>query len=479
VTVLWNSSDIVAATGGVARRDFAADGVSIDSRTVTKGDLFVALQGPNFDGRAFVGDALAKGAAGALVAQPVSDLPENAPLVVVGDTLAALTALGRAARRRSLARIVAVTGSVGKTGTKEALRIALSGQGVTHASAASFNNQWGVPLSLARMPRDAAFGIFELGMNHEGELAALSPIARPHVAVITTIEAAHLGYFASLEAIADAKAEIFDGLEPGGAAVLNRDNAHFARLAAAAQQRGVTRIIDFGEQRDAAIRLLDCRLGATASAVTASVMGEVLDYTMALPGRHWVMNSLAVRGAVKAVGGDVGAAAASFAQLVGLPGRGRRHTIALSGGSFDLIDESYNASPAAVRAAIAVLGAADIALGGRRIAVLGNMLELGTESGRLHAELAEPLVKAKIARVYTVGDDMARLHAALPARMRGEHRATSAEMAEIIATALRPGDVVTVKGSLGSRMAVIVKRLLAISPLAGDTASSIPCAAAE
>jgi UDP-N-acetylmuramoyl-tripeptide--D-alanyl-D-alanine ligase len=216
VTVLWNSSDIVAATGGVARRDFAADGVSIDSRTVTKGDLFVALQGPNFDGRAFVGDALAKGAAGALVAQPVSDLPENAPLVVVGDTLAALTELGRAARRRSLARIVAVTGSVGKTGTKEALRIALSGQGVTHASAASFNNQWGVPLSLARMPRDAAFGIFELGMNHEGELAALSPIARPHVAVITTIEAAHLGYFASLEAIADAKAEIFDGLGAGG-----------------------------------------------------------------------------------------------------------------------------------------------------------------------------------------------------------------------------------------------------------------------
>jgi len=483
VTALWTAADIVAATGGAARRDFAAGGVSIDSRTVARGDLFVALQGPNFDGHAFVGDALAKGAAGALVAPSSAtlptDLPGDAPLVVVGDTLAALTALGRAARRRSLARIIAVTGSVGKTGTKEALRLALSGQGLTHASVGSFNNQWGVPLSLARMPRDAAFGIFELGMNHAGELAELSPIARPHVALITTIEAAHLGYFASLEAIADAKAEIFDGVEPGGAAVLNRDNAHFARLAAAAKRRGIARILDFGEHREAAVRLLDCQLAATTSAVTASVMGEALDYTLALPGRHWVMNSLAVLGAVKAVGGDVGAAAASFAQLAGLPGRGLRHTVALPGGSFDLIDESYNASPAAVRAAIAVLGAADIALGGRRIAVLGNMLELGADSARLHAELADPLVKARISRVYTVGDDMALLHAALPARLRGEHCATSAEMAEIIAAALRPGDVVTVKGSLGSRMAIIVKRLLAPPLRAGTTTSSIPCAAAE
>jgi UDP-N-acetylmuramoyl-tripeptide--D-alanyl-D-alanine ligase len=261
--------------------------------------------------------------------------------------------------------------------------------------------------------------------------------------------------------------------------VLNRDNLYFARLAAAATRRGITRILDFGEHREAAVRLLDCQLAATTSAVTASVMGEALDYTIALPGRHWVMNSLAVLGAVKAVGGDVGAAAASFTQLAGLPGRGLRHTIALPGGSFDLIDESYNASPAAVRAAIAVLGTADVALGGRRIAVLGNMLELGADSARLHAELADPLVKARIARVYTVGDDMARLHAALPARLRGEHRATSSEMAEIIAAALRPGDVVTVKGSLGSRMAIIVKRLLALHRSAGGASPSIPCAAAE
>jgi UDP-N-acetylmuramoyl-tripeptide--D-alanyl-D-alanine ligase len=298
-------------------------------------------------------------------------------------------------------------------------------------------------------------------MNHAGELAELSRLARPHVALVTTIEPAHLGFFDSVEAIADAKAEIFDGIEPGGAAVLNRDNPFFARLADAARQRGIGRTIDFGEHAEAAIRLLDCRLGETASAVTASVMGEVLDYTIALAGRHWVMNSLAVLGAVKAVGGDVGAAAATFARLTGLPGRGRRQTIALPGGSFDLIDESYNASPAAVRAAIAVLAAASVGPGGRRIAVLGDMRELGTESARLHAELAAPLVDAGIALVYTVGDDMARLRAALPERMRGIHCAGAAEMAPIVAAALRPGDVITVKGSLSMGMGVIVKHLVA------------------
>jgi UDP-N-acetylmuramoyl-tripeptide--D-alanyl-D-alanine ligase len=474
VTALWTAGDLVAATGGTATRDFVAEGVSIDSRTVMRGDLFIALQGPNFDGHAFVADALAKGAAGALVAEIPAGVAADAPLLVVADTLAALTAIGRAARQRSHAKIIGVTGSVGKTGTKEALRLALSGQGMTHASVGSFNNQWGVPLSLARMPREATFGIFELGMNHEGELAELSPIARPHVAVITTIEAAHLGYFASLTAIADAKAEIFDGVEPGGAAVLNRDNPHFARLAKAAKRRGISRVLDFGEQREAAIRLIDCRLAATASAVTASVMGEVIDYTIALPGRHWVMNSLAVLAAVKAVGADIGAAAAAFAQLTGLPGRGRRHTIAMQGGSFDLIDESYNASPAAVRAAIEVLAAASVAPGGRRIAVLGNMLELGAESSRLHVELADPLIAANVDLVFTVGDDMALLHATLPERMRGAHSATSAAMADVIAAALRAGDVVTVKGSLGIRMAVIVKQLLAV-----ETASQTPCAAAE
>src|SRR5260221_216333 len=346
MTVLWTARELAAATGGTMSRDFTVSGASIDSRTVVAGDLFIALQGPFWEPHAAAAPARRGAAAASLGAGARPALAADPPLLVVNDTLAALTALGRAARQRSLAQIIAVTGSVGKTGTKEALRLALSGQGLTHASVASFNNQWGVPLSLARMPREAAFGVFELGMNHEGELAALSPIARPHVAVVTTIEAVHLGYFASLEAIADAKAEIFAGVEPGGAAVLNRDNAFFTRLAKAARRCGISRIIDFGEQREAAVRLLDCRLGATASAVTASAMGEVLGYTVALPGRHWVMNSLAVLGAIKAVGGDVGGAAAAFARLTGLPGRGRRHTIQVHGGGADLIDESYNASPA-------------------------------------------------------------------------------------------------------------------------------------
>src|SRR5229473_681286 len=311
-------------------------------------------------------------------------------------------------RRRRAAAIVGVTGSVGKTGTKEALKRAFERQAASFASAGSLNNQWGVPLSLARMPRDTAYGVFEMGMNHPGEIDALSRLVRPHVAVITTIEPAHLGFFPSVEAIADAKAEIFAGMEPAGAAVLNRDNAHFARLAAAAKAHGLARIIGFGSHADAAVKLIDCHLYASASAVTASVTGEIVDYCIAIPGRHWVMNSLAVLGAVKAAGGDVGAAAAAMSSLAPLDGRGRRHQIEVSGGTAELIDESYNASPASMRATFAVLGA------------------------------AEP--------------------------MRGGHAATAAEMAEKVARLARPGDVIAVKGSFGSRMAEVVKRLLAGQP---------------
>jgi UDP-N-acetylmuramoyl-tripeptide--D-alanyl-D-alanine ligase len=476
---LWTAQEVATATGGQLSDkppsgDFAADGVSIDSRSLAEGDLFIALQGPNFDGHRFVDAAFAAGAAGALVAQASA----AAKRVVVGDTQDALTALGRAARARSRARIIAVTGSVGKTGTKEALRLALSDQGLTHASAGSLNNHWGAPLSLARMPREAAFGVFELGMNHPGELAALSPIARPHVAVITTVEPAHLGNFASIEAIADAKAEIFAGVEPGGAAVLNRDNPHYARLAAAARRRGITRVISFGEHGDAAIRMLDARLGPSASVVKASVLGQIVDYRVALPGRHWVMNSLAVLGAVKAVGGDVDAAAAALSRLAGIAGRGRRHRIALAAGAIDLIDESYNASPASMRAALAVLGAAELGAGeletgGRRIAVLGAMLELGDQSAALHAALAEPLTANRIDLVFTVGGAMERLRDALPAAMRGAHAATASELAAVLKDALRPGDVVTVKGSAGSRMGEIVRSLLAGAP------AQAPSAAAE
>ena len=464
MTALWTAAEAAAATNGRSTRDWSARGVSIDSRTVAPGDLFIALAGPKFDGHDFVAAALERGAAAALVARVPKGVAADAPLLLVGDTMAALEDLGRASRWRSTARIVGVTGSVGKTGTKEALKRAFERQGLSFASAGSLNNQWGVPLSLARMPRETAYGVFEMGMNHPGEIDALSRIVHPHVAVITTVEPAHLGFFPSVEAIADAKAEIFAGMEPSGAAVLNHDNPHFARLAAAAKTAGIARILGFGSHPDATVRLIDCHLYATASAVTASVMGEIVDYCIAIPGRHWVMNSLAVLGAVKAAGGDVGAAAAAMSSLAPLDGRGRRHKIQVAGGTAELIDESYNASPASMRATFAVLGAAEPTRGGRRIAVLGDMLELGGEAARLHAELAPPLSEAGIALVFTVGANMRALHDALPKKMRGGHTATSAEMAEKVARLARPGDVIAVKGSFGSRMVEVVTRLLAAQP---------------
>jgi UDP-N-acetylmuramoyl-tripeptide--D-alanyl-D-alanine ligase len=458
MTALWTASEAAAATGGRSNRDWSAEGVSIDSRSVGPGDLFIALTGPNFDGHDFVADALRKGAAAALVARVPEGVAADAPLLVVADTMAALEDLGRAGRRRSSAAVIGVTGSVGKTGTKEALKRALERQGPSFASAGSLNNQWGVPLSLARMPRETAYGIFEMGMNHPGEIAALSQLVRPDVAVITTIEPAHLGFFPSVEAIADAKAEIFLGMEPGGAAVLNRDNPHFARLAAAARARGISRIIGFGSDADAAVKLVDCQIYASASAVTASVMGEVVDYCIAIPGRHWVMNSLAVLGAVKAAGGDVGAAASAMSSLAPLDGR---DSIAVTGGAAELIDESYNASPASMRAAFAVLAATEPGKGGRRIAALGDMLELGDDARDLHAALAQPLADARIDLVFTAGAQMQALHDALPKRMRGGHAATGAALADNLVQRLRPSDIITVKGSHGSRMGEVVKRLLA------------------
>jgi UDP-N-acetylmuramoyl-tripeptide--D-alanyl-D-alanine ligase len=464
MTALWTAAEAVAATGGRSEREWSARGVSIDSRTVAPGDLFIALTGPKFDGHDFVAMALERGAAAALVARVPSGVTADAPLLLVADTMVALEALGRASRKRSTAVIVGVTGSVGKTGTKEALKRAFERQAMSFASAGSLNNQWGVPLSLSRMPRETAYGVFEMGMNHPGEIDGLSRLVHPHVAVITTIEPAHLGFFPSVEAIADAKAEIFVGMDPASAAVLNRDNAHFARLAAAATARGLTRIFGFGSHADAAIKLVDCHLYATASAVTASVMGEIVDYCIAIPGRHWVMNSLAVLGAVKAAGGDVGAAAGAMSSLAPLDGRGRRHRIDVAGGTAELVDESYNASPASMRATFAVLARAEPQRGGRRIAVLGDMLELGDDSVRLHAELAEPLAEAGVALVFTVGTNMRALYDALPKKMRGGHAATSAEMAEKIARLARPGDVIAVKGSFGSRMGDVVKRLIAGQP---------------
>ncbi len=462
MTPLWTAADAATATGGSNAADWAATGVSIDTRSLAAGDLFVALRGPNHDGHDFVRAALERGAAAAVVDREIPDLPMAAPLLRVSDTLAALGALGAAARNRSCARIVAVTGSVGKTGTKEALRLALAPSGSTYASAGGLNNHWGAPLSLARLPSDAAYGVFELGMNHPGEIAALTRLVRPHIAVITTVEPAHLGFFPSVEAIADAKAEIFLGLEPGGIAILNRDNPHYARLASAAMRVGAE-VIGFGTHREATVRLIDCVLDSRGSTVEAALPDSVLRFRLPVPGRHWVMNALAVLAAVQAAGADVRRSAEALAGFEASPGRGRRCEIAWRAGTLTLIDESYNASPAAMCAALAVLAVTEPAAGARRIAVLGDMLELGDAAERLHRELAEPLAAAKVDRVFLVGEAMAALHQALPEGKRGGLWQSADEAIPALLRFLEPGDVVTIKGSRSVRVSRIVERLCAPS----------------
>ncbi len=459
---LWISGEAARATGGYAMGQWLATGISIDSRSVQPGELFVALAGPSFDGHDFIAAALAKDAVAAMAHRRPSGLAANAPLLMVEDTLGALTRLGLAGRARSKARLVGVTGSVGKTGTKEALRLALSSQAETFANAGSLNNHWGVPLSLARLPVSAALGVFEIGMNHAGELGPLSRMVRPDVAIITAIEAAHLEFFDSLEAIADAKAEIFEGMEAKGSAVLNRDNAQYDRLAAHARHCGISQIIGFGEHAAAEARLIDCRLEAASSHVKADILGRRLDYRLAAPGRHWVQNSLGVLAGVAALGLDLGPAAATLASFSPPKGRGQRRHLSLPGGQFELIDESYNASPAAMRAAFAVLGHAKPAPGGRRIAVLGDMRELGGTAPRLHAELAGPLLQAEVDLVLTCGPLMNELQSALPREKRAGHAGDSNDLIPALRTIVRPGDVVLVKGSLGTRMATIVEALLAL-----------------
>ncbi|MCC6470371.1 MAG: UDP-N-acetylmuramoylalanyl-D-glutamyl-2,6-diaminopimelate--D-alanyl-D-alanine ligase [Alphaproteobacteria bacterium] len=458
--LLWTAAEAAAAVGVRAGRGWRASGVSIDSRTAAQGDLFVAIKGERLDGHDYVGEALAAGAVAAIVDRVPPGLPEDKPLLVVEDTLAALAALGRTARARCQARVIAVTGSVGKTGTKEGIALALATQGKTHASAGNLNNEIGAPLSLARLPRDAAYAVFELGMNRPGEISRLSKMVRPDVAVITTVEPVHIEFFPSVEAIADAKGEIFDGMTRSGAAVLNIDNPQFERLAGIAFARGISRVLSFGSEETAYARLIDCSLHPTCSAVSAEIGGERLDYCVAMPGRHWVMNSLAILTAAKAAGADIAIAATSLSRLKPLKGRGERSQIDLPhGGAFVLIDESYNASPASVRAALSVLGGMKPGAGGRRIAVLGDMLELGAIASEAHVELAPDVAAAGVELVFACGPEMRRLFDALPAKLRAGHAANSAELIARVVGAVRAGDVVMVKGSLGTKMAPIVAAL--------------------
>lgn len=459
---LWQSGEIAAATRGTASREFRAAGVVFDSRKVGPGDLFVALAGSQADGHRFVAAALQAGAAGALVSRRPEDVAADAPLVVVEDTVAGLQALGAYARARADAVVVGVTGSVGKTGTKEALRQALGPSGLTHASAGSFNNHVGVPLSLARMPAASRFGVFELGMNHAGELGPLARQVRPHIAIVTTVEPVHLEFFGTVEAIADAKAEIFQGVPAGGHALLNADNGQFDRLAGAARRRGLE-VVPFGAAAGAAARLTDLVLKSDQTVVAAEILGHPVTYKIGAPGRHWALNSLAVLATVVLAGGDLALGAMALAELHAPSGRGQRRKIVLAeGGSFLLIDESYNASPASMRAALANLGLAEPAQRGRRIAVLGDMRELGAAADALHADLAADVAAAGVAVAFTCGPHMAALHRALPAAVEAVHAPDSKALASLVRTAMRQGDVVMVKGSLGSYMAVIVDTLLAL-----------------
>jgi UDP-N-acetylmuramoyl-tripeptide--D-alanyl-D-alanine ligase len=466
MTALWTTKAIEAATRGAGIGALPAEitGISIDSRSIAPGEAYFAIKGDVHDGHDFAAAALKAGGGLAVVARDRVDglreaLGEDARLIVVDDVLAALRDLAAAARARSTAKIVAVTGSVGKTSTKEALALALGANGATHASAASFNNHWGVPLSLSRLAESARYGVFEIGMNHAGEITPLTRLVRPHVAIVTTVEPVHLEFFASVEAIADAKAEIFLGLEKDGAAVLNRDNAQYQRLKRHADAVG-TRVVSFGENARADARLLKCALQPDGSAVEANILGVPVTYKVGAPGKHLVMNSLAVLAAASLAGADLARAALALAQQAPAAGRGTRTTLDLADGPALLIDESYNANPTSMRAALALLGQAPLGPRGRRIAVLGDMLELGTAGPELHGNLIEPIAENEVDLVFCAGPLMASLWQALPSSTRGGYANTAADLEPLVLAAVRGGDAVMVKASAGSRMGPIVKALV-------------------
>lgn len=456
LSALWTSRAIAEATGGQASRDFAVGGVAFDSREVKTGDLFVAMKGAQSDGYAFVDRAIASGAAGVLVDRPV-----KGPHVLVDNAAHALEALGVESRRRMKGKVIGVTGSAGKTGTKEALYLAFDriSSGKAHRSLKSYNNHVGVPLSLSRMPEETAFGIFEMGMNHSGELTALTRMVRPNVALITTIAPAHIEHFGSEERIADAKAEIFQGLTGEAVAVLPYDSPHLPRLYAKAT-RHAKRIITFGLGEGADVRAIE---QATAPGggtfVTARFPEAQLSFTIAAPGAHWVQNALAVIAVVDALGGDIAAAGLSLAELQGLPGRGARRQIdLLNGGSALLVDESYNANPASMWATLAQLGREP---GTRKVAVLGAMKELGALSDRLHAELADAVLGANVELVVLVGRETEPLGEALKGKIKVYQVANAAAATQILPALLQGGDAVLVKGSNSVGLSGLVDDLTA------------------
>ncbi|HKA47009.1 MAG TPA: UDP-N-acetylmuramoylalanyl-D-glutamyl-2,6-diaminopimelate--D-alanyl-D-alanine ligase [Methyloceanibacter sp.] len=458
---LWTVGEMVKSVHGKSALPSTTpvSGVSIDSRSLAPDEAFVALRGLNRDGHLFVEAALSQGASCAIVEQDFKAPRGEKRLIRASDTSQALNDLGIAGRARAKdAVVIAVTGSVGKTGTKEALKLALTPSGPVHVSLKSHNNHWGVPLSLANMRQDASFGVLEAGMNHAGELSELTRLIKPHIAIITTVAPVHLGLFRSIEAIADAKAEILEGLVPGGVAILNRNNPHYDRLRRHALQRKA-RVVSFGETSGADARSLSVELGPETSEVKADILGETVTYRIGAPGIHFVQNSLAVLAAVKLAEADLKAAARAFSGWHAQTGRGERVVIGGKGGRVAIIDESYNANPASMRAALATLGLTPRDEYKRRVAVLGDMLELGGLGPKLHRELAEVIDAADVDVVYACGEMMRGLYDALPAKRRGGYAKTSEQLVPLLTKGVGAGDVVMVKGSFGSRMVPLVEAL--------------------
>lgn len=454
---LWTAEEAAEATGGRATCYFEAQNVILDSRQAKVGDLFVALQGEHADGHLYVTSALQQGASAALV-EKIPEGLENAPLLVVNNCFEGLKKLAAHSRARSHAKIIAVTGSVGKTSTKEALKLAFEGLGKVHSSAGNFNNHYGVPLSLARMRRETEYGIFELGMNHKGEIAELSQQVRPDIALITTVEAVHLEFFASVEEIADAKAEIFLGMDQSGVAILNSDNPHYDRLARAARKQGVGSIYSFGSNMEAVCRLLDYEAADGVASVKADIAGKLVKYQLGILGVHQAKNSVAVLAAVEAAGGDIHKAAENLAEFKAPDGRGKLFSLSLAGGdkNITVMDDSYNASPASIRAALSVLGSYK---GRQKIAILGDMRELGAQAKDLHESLEEAVIQQHIDGVITVGEQMVHLYRRLPASLRLGHFATIEALMPEVEALLHSGDIVLIKGSHGVGMYRLVAHI--------------------
>ena len=462
MSALWTSDEVLAAlTAASITAPFAAEGVTFDSRAVGKGDLFFALSGETTDGHGFVADALSRGAAAAVVSREVEGA--RGTLVRVPDTMNALVELGLAARRRSQARIASVTGSVGKTSTKDALRAMLSAQAPTSASVASYNNHVGVPVSLARLPRDVRYGVFEIGMNHPGEIEPLARQVAAHVGIVTNVGPVHIGHLGSEEAVADEKGCLFAGMAEGAVAVLNRDSRHYDRLVGKARHFGVSRIVGFGRSDAAEARLVSCDLQDSGSDVAALIHGRRIEYRLGAAGEHWVLNSIGALAVIEALGADVAKAAATLADVKASPGRGARRRLAFGDGAIELLDESYNANPVSVRAMLSVLARTEPQRGGRRVLALGDMRELGEGADAYHAGLADAVAASGAAQVFLCGPHMEALWRLLPPAQRGVHRPDSAALAGDVAAALRAGDVVAVKGSLGSKMKIVVDAIVAAS----------------